>query len=78
MDYLKIVDDGIIKVSSAETFDSHGLKARFKIKSGTVYIGKPFGGLNYTLKEGDVLEFAGKVEYSGNSAFIEYLLFDRV
>lgn len=78
MDYLKIADDGIINVSSSATFDTHGLKAKFKIKSGTVFVGKPFGSLDYTLKEGDVLEFVGKLEYSGSSAVIEYLLFDLV
>lgn len=78
MDYLKIAGDGTIMASSTATFDTHGLKAKFKVKSGTVFVGMPFGSLNFTLKEGDVLEFVGKLEYSGNSAVIEYLLFDLV
>lgn len=80
MEYLKIVENGIISSSSnmygPEEFDSRGLKARFKVLEGTLnlYCGKKG---KYVIEKGETVEFVGKITYYG-VVELQYILFDMI
>ncbi|MBR3995616.1 MAG: hypothetical protein IKI97_10095 [Clostridia bacterium] len=85
MEYLKYAGNGSFSSSGDNTktvFDTKGLMARFKVKSGTLQIcGYDYSRSNaeskYQLDTGDVFEFIGKVTYCG-TAQVQYVLYDKI